>query len=199
MATRLNQVLSFTAVAAGGVVALAHEINVNGLAVVPDIVFRDNGEFAIVSVTTSTVTVRNDGAGIASLNVWLLHQHTIDRAYGASQTTQLAPNPFVPAAGGGGGSGSATVRFVTDTAIVGGDDYLLVNTTAPRTITLPDPTTTLIKEFILKDISGQSEANAISLTPFGGENIEGLAAVRELRNNFGVWRVLNDGTDWWLV
>jgi hypothetical protein len=91
------------------------------------------------------------------------------------------------------------VRFVTSTAIIASDDYLLVDTTALRVITLPDPTLTPIKEFILKDVSGQSETNPITLVRFAAEDIEGLASNRELRNNYGVWRVLNDGTNWWLV
>jgi hypothetical protein len=100
--TQLNQVLSFVDIGAGETAALSHDININGRAVVPDIVFRDNSAFSIVSVTASLVTVRNDGDGVGTLNVWLQRQHTIDRAYGADQTTELVPHPFVPAVGGSG-------------------------------------------------------------------------------------------------
>lgn len=113
MPTQLNQVLSFTGVAAGATSALAHNININATPVLPDLVFRDNGDFSIVSVTTTTVTVRNDGAVQADLNVWLWRQHTFDRAYGGSGTTNLSPQPFVPAAGGAGGAGgSVAFRYI---------------------------------------------------------------------------------------
>ncbi len=130
--TRLNQILTFTAVAPGATVALAHGINVNGRLVKPDIVFRDDGDFSIVSVTTTTVTVKNNGANVATLNVWLWRQHTIDRAYGGSATTDLTPQPFIPAAGGGSSGVAQEVFRFTATGAEGSD--FMVNLPVARAV-----------------------------------------------------------------
>jgi hypothetical protein len=111
MATRLNQVLTFTNVAPAAIVALPHDINVNDVALRPDFVFRDNGDFAVISCTTTLLTVQNNGVGVATLNAWLERQHTIDRAYGDNADVDLSPQPFVPAAGTGGGVDIDAVIF----------------------------------------------------------------------------------------
>lgn len=133
MPTQLNQVLAFTGVGAGATVALAHNINVNAIPVLPDLVFRDNGDFAIVSVTTTTVTVRNDGAVVASLNVWLWRQHSMDRAYGGV-LTNLSPQPFVPAAGGAGGTGGTLVFRYTVTGAEPDRSDFMVTLPAPQLV-----------------------------------------------------------------
>jgi hypothetical protein len=96
---RLNQVLAFTDVAPGATVALPHDINVAGLPIIPDFVFRDNANFEVISCTTTMLTVRNTGAGVETLNAWLELQHSIDREYGATVVTHLVPQPFIPAVG----------------------------------------------------------------------------------------------------
>lgn len=111
MATRLHQVLTFAAVAPGGFSTLPHALNVNGTAVLPDLIFRDNGDFAIVGASTTTITVQNNGAGAATLNAWLFVLHTMEREFGAVQTTNLSPQPFIPAVSGGGGGGSSVTTF----------------------------------------------------------------------------------------
>jgi hypothetical protein len=88
-------------VAPAAIVTLPHEINVNGVPVKPDLIFRDNGNFAIVSCTTTALTVQNNGVGVGTLNAWLEHQHTIDRAYGDKALQDLTPQPFIPASGAG--------------------------------------------------------------------------------------------------
>jgi len=97
VATQLNQVLTFINVAPAAIVALPHNINVSDVPVKPDFVFRDNGDFTVISCTTTVLTVQNTSAGIATLNAWLWHQHTIDRVYGDNVVVDLNPQPFVPA------------------------------------------------------------------------------------------------------
>lgn len=89
---------------------MPHSINVNDVPIKPDFVFRDNSDFSIVGCTTTVLTVRNTGLVIATLNAWLWHQHTIDRAYGADVITDLVPQPFIPAVGGGGGGNAIIVE-----------------------------------------------------------------------------------------
>lgn len=93
MATRLQQIVS-QAVAAGATVAISHSLNVNGVAVIPDYISRDNMGFTGVGATSSTVTVRNDTGALATITLRLRYYHTIDRVYGNAATLQLSPAPF---------------------------------------------------------------------------------------------------------
>jgi hypothetical protein len=124
--TRLNQIITFSNVAPAAIIGLPHDINVNDVSLLPDFVFRDSGDFIIVSCTTTMLTVQNVGANIATLNAWLWHQHTIDRAYGAKSITDLTPQPFIPATGGGGGGGNAI--FVEDEGVlIPGNPFTTLN------------------------------------------------------------------------
>lgn len=114
MANRLEQVLTFTNVAAGATAVLPHSLNVNGRAVIPDFAAVNNGEFDVVEAGTdeTQVTVRNDGAAPADVDVRIWYEHTIERVYGNDAVTQLSPAPFViRGAGSGGGGGGTTQTF----------------------------------------------------------------------------------------
>lgn len=127
--SRLDQILTFTNVAAGDTVDLPHDINVNGTPVVPDFAFRDNGDFSVDSVDETTATVTNNGSAPATLNLYLWRRHTHERNYGAAQINNLVPQPFVPAAGGGGGlQGIQAFLWTSD-----------VDDTLTATIPLPVP------------------------------------------------------------
>jgi hypothetical protein len=129
MATRLHQVLSFVAVGGGLQTSLPHSINVNGVAWIPDIVLRDNGNFTIDAVTTTTVTVTNTGGAAGTCNVWLFLLHSEERAFGtfgASQTHNLTPNPFIVASGGNTGNPAAFT--FTATGAEGSDFFVTLPT-----------------------------------------------------------------------
>ncbi len=79
-----------------------------------------------------------------------------------------------------------------------GNYILLVDTSAARTITLPDPTLGN-RVFVVKDTTGTSETNNITMARNGSENIDGVAASKVLSYNYGSWRIISDGTDWWTV
>lgn len=118
MGTQLIQVVAFENVAPGQH-TLPHNLNVDGRALVPDIVMQSSADFSIDAVTSTEVTVTNTSAGAASCNVWLEFKHTTQRWFGAAQTTALSPNPFVPAVGGGGGGGGSTVDVQDEGVAVG--------------------------------------------------------------------------------
>lgn len=111
MATTLHQVLTFTAVPPGGIATLPHDLNVNQFPVAPDILFRDNGNFSIISASDVSVTVQNNAAGAETLNAWLFVLHTMERQFGSVDITSLSPQPFIPAASGGGGGGTTVLSF----------------------------------------------------------------------------------------
>ena len=80
------------------------------------------------------------------------------------------------------------------------DDYfiIMVDTTAARTITLPDPTLGK-RVFVIKDATGTAPSFPITTARFGSENIEGVAASYLLRGAKGSWTFVSDGTNWWIV
>lgn len=80
--------------------------------------------------------------------------------------------------------------------IAAGERYLLVDTSAARTLNLPTPA---VMDFYIKDVTGTANTNNISLVPNGGEKIEGLAATRLLAAAYGSWHVFCDGTDWYFI
>lgn len=146
MADQLINVVAFSAVAAGGSVALPHEIKAGGVSYIPDLVLRDNGDFDIVSVTSTTVTVTNNGAAPADCNVFVMLVHSTARALGPSTsignfTGGLTPRPFVAAAGSAGGGGGTAQAFtytatgvetdvftVTLPVAMPSDDYIVIAT-----------------------------------------------------------------------
>lgn len=100
---RLQQILTFTNVAAGGNAAAAHQLVVHSqdpTPPIPDIIAFDNAAFDFVSLVGNVLTVTNLAPTIESCHVWLLYFHTIDREYGNRQTTQLTPAPFIIRGGG---------------------------------------------------------------------------------------------------
>jgi hypothetical protein len=80
-----------------------------------------------------------------------------------------------------------------------GDGYylILVDTSAARTITLPAPANG--RTFVIKDKTGTAETYNITLARNGSEKIEGITASRTLSTNWGCWKVVSDGTDWFII
>lgn len=75
-------------------------------------------------------------------------------------------------------------------------EVLLVDTTAPRNVTLPAASASK-RVVILKDKSGQAMTNNISVIPNGTDTIEGLNATKALATNWGSWTLQSDGTSAW--
>ena len=137
MATRLHQVLTFVNIPGGVQATLAHSVNVNGLPVVPDILFPDNLDFSLVSGDAFTITVKNNALTPQTLNLWLFYLYSPERAFGNIQTLFLLPNPFwVANSGGGGGGGGGTVETFRYT--VTGLEPDLTNIVVPIAPAQPD-------------------------------------------------------------
>lgn len=74
----------------------------------------------------------------------------------------------------------------------------LVDTTAARTLTLPDPA--LSKSVIVvKDSTGSAGTNVITIARFGSETIEGAAASYSLDYDRGSLGLVSDGTNWHII
>jgi hypothetical protein len=101
MATRLFSILRFSAVGAGAQATLPHQINLDDRGVVPDEITVSNGDFSVVSVTATDVTVENTSGFAADTDVLCRRWDPFMRAFGIENQPSLTPQPFVPAAGGG--------------------------------------------------------------------------------------------------
>lgn len=77
--------------------------------------------------------------------------------------------------------------------------YLIVDTTATRAITLPAASAVASgRIYIIKDASGQSNSNNITLNADGSDLIDGASSVT-LDSNFGSSIVISDGNSNWYV
>lgn len=74
-----------------------------------------------------------------------------------------------------------------------------IDTTAPRTITLPNASTVAAgRFFVLKDASGLSETNTLTIAAAGGNTIDGNASV-SINSNFGSHMFVSNGVDTFLI
>jgi len=101
-------------------------------------------------------------------------------------------------------SSLSTVEYqsVTSNLVIGSGDsfsYLAVDTTSPRSITLPLASAVDTgRVYIIKDISGQSNTNNITVTAAGSDVIDG-SATATLDSNFGSIFLVGDGSGNWYI
>ena len=95
-----TNIVQFTNVAPAAIVALPHGLIANSVPRQPDICIRSNGNFTVISATTTTVTVQNNGPGVDSLDLWCQWIYSVDRAFLPVGADQLPVVPFIPDAGG---------------------------------------------------------------------------------------------------
>jgi hypothetical protein len=76
--------------------------------------------------------------------------------------------------------------------------YHLVDTSAARTLTLPDPAATK-RPIWIKDKTGSASTNPITVARFGSEKIETVTASFSLDSDLGAWTLVTDGTDWFIL
>lgn len=82
-------------------------------------------------------------------------------------------------------------------SVTASDLILFVDTSAARTLNLPDPA--LRRVIYIVDVIGTAETNNITLARFGSEKIAGLAASKLLQTNWGSWVIASNGTDYFLL
>ena len=91
-----------------------------------------------------------------------------------------------------------TANYVIDSG--SNPDYLILcNKSGAMNVTLPDPTLTTGRTFVIKDITGNAQANPITIVRHGSEMIDGLTASYVLNANNGWVKLTSDGTNWWEV
>lgn len=115
MTQQLQSIVTFTNIPVG-VTSLPHLLNVRDVAVVPDILLCVTAGSIEATADDTNVTITNLGAGAIDVQVYALHDHSIQRAYGAVANKNLTPQPFVviaaPSSGGGGVTGIQAFTYV---------------------------------------------------------------------------------------
>lgn len=86
---------------------------------------------------------------------------------------------------------------VTLTASDSNKVYLMDSSVGALNIQLPAPQSGL--QFFIKDKAGQAATNIISILRNSTEQIEGVAATKILQTNWGSWRIISDGTNWFIL
>ena len=138
------------------------------------------------------ITVQDEGAGIAN------NPHATVNFVGpgviASDIAGVATVTI------GAGAIKSIVLANSPYTILSTDDVLFVDTSAGAiTMILPNPAAfTYAKMFYIKDTTGSFGTNNLTLSPFGAEKIEGLAANKIFQTNWGSWFVMTDGTNWYV-
>lgn len=97
---------------------------------------------------------------------------------------------------------SFVVTSVSTNLVIGPSDtftYLLVDTTSPRSITLPLVSAVSSgRVYIIKDISGQVNTNNITLGVSGSDTIDGASSYIIDSNYSATWVISNGATGWFI-
>lgn len=78
-------------------------------------------------------------------------------------------------------------------------DYIVFVRTLSGAISITLPTPVNGRVFVFKDSEGNAGTNNITIIPHGAEKIEGLAANKVFQTNWGAWKFVSNGTDWFMV
>lgn len=92
------------------------------------------------------------------------------------------------------------VQTAVDLTILSSDTFVVVSvdSSAPRTITLPSAASVVAgRIFIIKDQTGNSHVQAITITPNGGDSIDQVAGSITLNSQYGSYLVSSDGVSNW--
>lgn len=96
---------------------------------------------------------------------------------------------------------STNVQALAGNLVISDSDdiaILLVDTSAPRNVTLP-ASSAARRVLEIKDATGAAMTNNISLIPNGTNTIEGLASTKLLATNWGSWKVVSNGAGAWYM
>ena len=180
MTTQLFSILRFTAAAPGVPVVLPHGLAFPARLVVPDVILPSAPGFLITADDTN-VTVTNQSGVVADIDCFCWAIHTYERAFGATQTVILTPQPFVPDFIGMGGT---ITYFDPDTSVMPQTVFL---TAAP----------TLNARIVVTDIAGRAAVNNITVD--GNGNTINSEPTQTIVVNYGSATFRFNGTEWNII
>jgi len=112
-------------------------------------------------------------------------------------TPSVGPNKTLTVAA----TGSSSVTTITKTAnytILSTDQIILVDTLSVGAFTLTLFAPTNGANFEIYDIAGNLSTANLTLARFAAEKIEGLAANKIFQTDWGAWKIVSNGTDWFI-
>jgi len=138
-------------------------------------------------LTTKGDLLAHDGATNSLLTIGADNQVLIaDSTQAAGLRWGASPAPSIFNVSSTSGNFTAT----------NGITYLIDTTTLTSTVTLPAP---LANAFVrIKDSTGNSSTNNITINPNAAETIDG-AATQSLNSNYAALTLISDGTNWFVV
>lgn len=103
-----------------------------------------------------------------------------------------------------GGFGAKVITVTTSYTAINNDYYIFTDQSASITITLPQiSASTTNQVIVIKDVSGTALINFILGRTTDGSKINNVSAggggTTIVNTNFGVQRLINDGSNWWFV
>ncbi|NIO41526.1 MAG: hypothetical protein GTO41_15935, partial [Burkholderiales bacterium] len=102
MATQLRNTVRFSGLVLGVPVSIAHNLNNNGRALVPDLVMPTLGGFTVTADDTDVTVTRTIDAPGGAVDVYVVSWHSFDRVFGSTNPPpgnlpdgSLTPQPLV--------------------------------------------------------------------------------------------------------
>ncbi len=145
MASQLKNILAFALVPPAVPTSLPHGLNINSLAVIPDVLLPSASGFT-VTADAANVTVTNNGAAPANVDVYAEAWHSSERVFGAQPPPgapallgSLSPQPFSPDYSSGGALNPARTIVV---ALSGGHATTITAGLAQVAALIPAPSAT---------------------------------------------------------
>ena len=173
-------------------------IKTAGIEINADLNFNEFSLFGLKSVRLSTQASTLSGAS----NAQSLFSHNGDLYF-----TSGGGSPVQITAGGDVKSVPGAVETIAYSAVSSSpysattsDVVLVVDTSAARQILLPAAVSTSAgRIYIIKDGTGNSETNAITITPVLGDTVDLDAAGTTLSSNFGSVFLVSNGVNSWTI
>lgn len=174
------------------------KITPSGLNISSDLEFNSNSALALKRVGLSAQSATLTGAS----NSNSVHSVLGDLYFtnGSGVAVQLTAGGSIVSSPGA--ANSYAILNVSSNVVIGPSDTataLFVDTTATRSITLPSAAAVVAgRIYSIKDASGASETNNITLTADGSDTIDGAASIT-IANNYSTTLVIGNGVDAWYI
>ena len=137
-----------------------------------------------------------------SSNANALHSVSGDLYFTSGSGTAIQITSGGSLAASPGSASTFETTAVAANVTIGNSDtfvYLIVDTSASRTITLPLASgVSAGRIYVIKDSTGTAETNNITVNIQGSDTVDGESS-QVLNSNFGSWMIVGDGSSKWYI